>query len=83
MTRSAGDFPAGRLRLDPGQIEAMEPEMVRVMRDKTPAQRLQVAYGLWESSRSMLLSHLSHSHRDWTPERVRLEVARRMSHGAV
>jgi hypothetical protein len=70
-------------RLDPRQIEVMDPEMVPVLRRKTPAERLQNSFAIWESACSMLQAHLSHTHRDWTPEHVRREVAHRMSHGAV
>lgn len=69
--------------LDPRQIEVMDPDMVPVLRRKTPAERLQNSFAIWESACSMLQAHLSHTHRDWTPERVRREVAHRMSHGAV
>jgi hypothetical protein len=73
--------PAPACRLDPRQIEVMDPDMVPVLRRKTPAERLQNSYAIWESACSMLQSHLSHTHRDWTPEHVRREVAHRMSHG--
>jgi hypothetical protein len=70
-------------RLDPGQIEVMDREMVSILRLKTPAERLRTSFALWESSSSMLKSHLSSTHPEWTAERVRREVAHRMSHGAV
>jgi len=69
--------------IDPRQIEVMDPDMVPVLRRKTPAERLQNSYAIWESACSMLQAHLSHTHREWTPEHVRREVAHRMSHGAV
>ena len=70
-------------RLDPGQIEVMDREMAAILSRKTPAERLGTSFALWESACSMLKAHLTHTHRDWTPERVRREVAHRMSHGAV
>jgi len=70
-------------RLDPGQIEVMDAVMASVLRRKTPAARLQTAYSLWDSSCAMLTAHLTSTHPEWTPERVRREVAHRMSHGAV
>ena len=75
--------PIPARRLDPRQIEVMDPDMVPVLRRKTPAERLQNSFAIWESACSMLQAHLSHTHRDWTPEHVRREVAHRMSHGAV
>ena len=70
-------------RLDPGQIEVMDREMAAVLRGKTPAERLRISFALWESSCRMLKAHLSSTHPEWPPERVRSEVAHRMSHGAV
>ena len=70
-------------RLDPGQIEVLDREMASILSRKTPAERLQNSFAIWESACSMLQAHLTHTHRDWTPERVRREVAHRMSHGAV
>lgn len=73
----------GAHRLDPGQIEVMDREMASILRCKTPAERLRISFALWESSCSMLKAHLSRTHPEWTMERVRHEIARRMSHGAV
>ena len=70
-------------RLDHGQIEVMDREMVSILRRKTPAERLRTAFALWESACSMLKSHLSSTHPEWTVEQVSREVAHRMSHGAV
>lgn len=71
------------LRLDPGQIEVMDREMADVLRGKTPAERLRTSFALWASSCSMLQAHIASTHPEWPPDRVRREVAHRMSHGAV
>lgn len=85
MIDKARDAAAGtgRTRPDPARIEVVDDEMARVLRQKTPAERLGIAFSLWESSKKMLTAHLAHSHPDWTAEQVQREVARRMSHGAV
>jgi len=71
------------MRLDRGQIEVMDQVMVGVLREKTPAERLQIGFGLWVSAQQMLLTHLATQHPDWDVVRVSSEVARRLSHGAV
>ena len=57
--------------------------MVEVLQGKTGAERLQIASGMYASARRMLLSHLQAEHPDWTEERIALEAARRLSHGAI
>ncbi len=64
------------------RLEVVEEEMARILRQKTPAERLSIAFGLWRSARLMLVSMLRSLHPDWDEERVQREVARRLSHGA-
>lgn len=70
------------MRLDDGQIEVLDQAMAEILRRKTPAQRLQIGFALWDSTKRMLRAHLSAEHPDWTQERVGREVTRRLSHGA-
>lgn len=69
------------MRLDDGQIEVLDQAMAEVLRQKTPAQRLQIGFALWDSTKGMLTAHLSAEHPDWTQECIGQEVARRLSHG--
>lgn len=71
------------MRLDPGQIEVVDEEMAEVLRAKSGAERLKIAFDLYTSSRRMLMSHLRAEHPDWDEPRVIAEAARRMSRGAV
>ena len=70
-------------RLDPGQIEVLDDAMAEVLRRKTPAERLQIAFELWTFTRDMLRAHLKRTHPDWTEEMVRREAARRLSRGSL
>lgn len=63
--------------------EVLDDRTAAILRAKTPAERLAIAFGLWRFARQLILANIEHQHPDWVPERVRLEVARRMSHGAV
>ncbi len=69
------------MRLDDGQIEVLDSVMAEVLCRKTPAQRLQIGFALWDSTKRILRAHLSAEHPDWTPERISQEVVRRLSHG--
>ena len=57
--------------------------MVEIMRNKTPAERLAVACGMWESARVIVGATIRQQHPDWSKEAVNQEIARRISHGMV
>ena len=71
------------LRLDPGQIEVVDDAMAEILRRKTPAERIQIGFGLWTSARNMLMTYIRTIHPEWNNDRIEKEVARRLSHGAV
>lgn len=60
-------------------FEIVDHEMAAVLRAKTGQERLAIAWGMWESARRMLTSHLSSEHPEWDGEQVQLEVARRLA----
>ena len=71
------------LRLDRDQIEVVDDDMAEVLRRKTPAERIGIGFRMWTSAHDMLMAYLRHTHPEWDVKRVELEVARRLSHGAV
>ncbi len=71
------------LRLDSGQIEAVDDTIAEILRHKTPAERIRIGFMLWESAHDMLMVHLRKTHPRWTDDKVEKEVAKRLSHGAV
>ena len=64
-------------------VEMMDPLMVEVMRNKTPAERLAIACGMWESARVIIGGAVRQQHPNWNEETVNREIARRISHGMV
>jgi len=64
-------------------VEMMDPMMVEVMRSKTPAERLAIAFRMWRSVRVMLRGVLQQEHPEWSDEMTNQEIARRISHGEV
>jgi hypothetical protein len=71
------------MRLDKGQIEVIDEKMAMVLRKKTPDERIRIGFSIWESAYKMLKSHLKASHPGWGSKRLNLEVARRLSNGAI
>ncbi|MCJ7589083.1 MAG: hypothetical protein MUQ00_14465 [Candidatus Aminicenantes bacterium] len=62
-------------------MESLEDAMAAVYRDKTPLERLRIAFGLWSSTSIMLAGLLRSLHPDWEDAKIREEVARRLSRG--
>lgn len=65
------------------RIEVIDDDMAATLRQKTGAQRLEIASRMFGSARRMLLSHLRFVHPDWDQRQIEREAARRLSHGAV
>ena len=64
-------------------VEIIDQMTVDILRKKTPAERMEIATGMWESARVMLRGAIRQEHPDWTDEAINQEIARRISHGEV
>ena len=64
------------------QLEVPDPAVAEVLRNKTPQERLNIAFGMWAAARRMLVNLLADSHPEWDQERLQKEVARRLSGGS-
>ena len=64
-------------------VELMDPMMVEIMRQKTPEERLAIAFNMWKTARVMIGGTLRQQHPDWTEEQINQEIAKRVSHGKV
>ena len=65
-----------------------DPEVVcdavaAILRKKTIAERLQLAFGMWDFARDFLTLTVKREHPDWDEKQIRREVARRISNGVV
>ena len=78
MAATSTDSSGSRRRV----VEAVGPEISRVLAQKTGAERLAIAAGMFRSARRMIESHLRAENPEWDPEELRCEVARRLAHGA-
>jgi len=71
------------MAIDERNIEVIDDIMVRILRKKTPQQRLAIAFSLWTSAKKQLSNYLRAEHPDWSDSKIRKEVAKRLSHGTV
>lgn len=62
------------------RLEVVDDDMAEVLRAKSGPERLQIAFGMFESAHRMLTAMLTAEHPDWSEEHVRQEVARRLAH---
>ncbi len=65
------------------KFEIVDEEMAAVLRQKTGAERLEIASRMFGGARRMLISYLRSEHLDWSEDQIEREAARRLSHGAV
>lgn len=82
------DKPVSKTESVAGKVQLFEencvsPIMAEIFRQKSPAERLEIAFRMWTGAREMVHSAVSQQHADWSVEAVNREVARRMSHGRV
>jgi Rv0078B-related antitoxin len=63
--------------------EVLSDEMAAILRVKTPAERLQIAFGMWSFAQKLIRRTAHAEHPEWTDAELERHVAHRMSHGAV
>ena len=66
----------------PLRFEMVEPEMARLLSAMSGPQRLEIACSMFRAARDMLRSELGARHREWSPEQLDAEVARRLALGS-
>jgi len=81
MIARPGRPPKMKYRLDDGQIEVVDDAVAEVLRAKTPAERLAMAFACNRTARLIVRGGVRSLHPDWDDEEVTAEVARRMTGG--
>ncbi|MFH0889449.1 MAG: hypothetical protein V1871_09615 [Planctomycetota bacterium] len=71
------------MRLGSNQIEVIDDRMADVLKRKTPAERLNIGFGLWHSTTVLLTSFIKSLHPKWDEKMIQKEVVRRISNGAI
>ena len=69
------------MSIDKRNLEIIDDVMAQVLREKTPQQRLAIAFNMWNSAKIQLTNYLRSQHLDWNEKMIQKEVARRLSHG--
>ncbi len=69
--------------LEIGRIELLEPEVIRILRQKSPSERIAMAFEANRFVRERLRAHLVRENPDWTDEQLARAIAQRMLHGTV
>jgi hypothetical protein len=65
----------------PPCIEIVDEKMAQVLRAKSPAERLEIAFSLWRFARDTIRRNVAREHPDWPDDRVQRETARRLLSG--
>lgn len=68
-------------RLDDGQIEVVDDAVAKVLRRKTPAERVEMIFAANRTMRAVIEGHVRTRHPNWDDRRVAAEVAGRMLRG--
>ena len=63
-------------------VELIDPLTVKILQQKTPQQRLQLAFDMWNSAVILIRGAVTQQHPDWTAAQIERETANRLSHGA-
>jgi hypothetical protein len=71
------------MKIDKRNIEIIDDVMAGILREKTPQQRLAIAFNLWTSAKKQLSNYLQAEHPDWSDSMIQKEVAKRLSRGTV
>ena len=71
------------MRLESKNLENLDDTMADIYRNKSPLERLRIAFGLWSLAKSVLVNGLRSLHPDWNERKIQEEAAKRISHGAV
>lgn len=80
--KSSGSYDKSSILANMDRIEAVDDVMGKILKQKSPLERLEIAFGLWRSARKQLFFYLRSLHPDWDDAKIQKEVVKRISHGA-
>lgn len=64
--------------VDPRNIEVVDDDLASVLREKTPAERIEMIADANDMARLLAAAGIRHIHPEWCEDRLQGEVARRM-----
>lgn len=65
------------------KLEILDEKMIEILKQKSPQERLSIAFNLWKTARKFLVNHLKNTHPDWDEEKIRMEVLKRFLYGSI
>ena len=71
----------GTLRLDRGQIEAIDDKTAEIMKSKSGKERLNMVWDAWAFFEKRIRVYLKNMHPEWTEEQIQKEIVKRVTHG--
>lgn len=69
--------------IDNVNIEIIDDQMAEILRKKTPQERIDIAFKMWDSARKMLINYFHTTHPDWDDDKIKKKTAERLSHGSI
>jgi hypothetical protein len=63
------------------RIEAVDDDLIRALRDKSAAERLQMIGAVNRTARLLAAAGIRYQHPDWTEEQINAEVKKRVCGG--
>jgi hypothetical protein len=63
------------------RIEVVDRAMARVLRDKSPAEKIAIVGQAHRTAKRLLAAGIRSGHSDWSDEQIEWEVARRLLRG--
>src|SRR5688572_7114620 len=70
-----------RQAVDPRNIEVIDDELAQVLRDKTPAERVEMIGAANRTARLLAAAGIRYNHPDWDEAQIQAEVIRRVCGG--
>ena len=67
---------------NPSRIEVMDADMVRIMKSKTPEERLAMVFDANRTVRLVLEAHFRDRHPEWDQSQIAAAVAQRILRGS-
>ncbi len=64
-------------------IEVLDEQMVVVLKNKTPSERLMMAFKMWDFAKKELTNYLRLQYPLWDENKIHHEVVKRLSHGSI
>lgn len=59
-------------------VEIIEPRMVEIFRQMTPAKKLSQAFGMWDFAISLMTASIRKDHPEWDGAAIQREILRRL-----